>query len=168
MQTEASETVLQEWLRWLEETRVAVTVRESTWAYPTVETAHIIGFVILVGAAAMFDLRLLGASRVLPVTDTARHLLTWSRASLLIVVPSGFLLFMSNATTLSTNPAFRLKLVFLAAAGVNAYVFHRWPFRTVTAWDREVPTPAAAKFSAAVSLALWAGVISCGRFIAYF
>jgi hypothetical protein len=75
---------------------------------------------------------------------------------------------MSNATTLSINPAFRLKLVLLAAAGVNAYVFHRWPFKTVTAWNREVPTPAVAKISAAVSLALWAGVITCGRFIAYF
>jgi hypothetical protein len=160
--------VLQEWLRWLENTSVAVTVRESVWAYPIVETMHIIGFVILVGAAAMFDLRLLGGSRRLPVSDTARHLLTWSRASLLVVVPSGLLLFMSNATALSINPAFRLKLVLLAAAGVNAYVFHRWPFKTVTAWDREVPAPALAKISAAVSLALWTGVITCGRFIAYF
>ena len=160
--------MLQEWLRWLENTAVAVTVRESLWVYPAVETAHIIGFVVLVGAAAMFDLRLLGRSSELPVSDTARHLLTWSRASLLIVVPSGFLLFMSNATALSTNPAFRLKLVLLATAGVNAYLFHRWPFRTVTTWNREVATPAAAKISAAVSLALWAGVITCGRFIAYF
>lgn len=168
MQAGSSDTALQGWLRWLENTGIAVTVRESPWLYPGVETVHIIGFVILVGAAAMFDLRLLGGSRGLPVSDTARHLLRWSRASLFVVVPSGFLLFMSNATALSINNAFRLKLVLLAAAGVNAYVFHRWPFKTVSAWDREVPTPAAAKISAAVSLALWASVISCGRFIAYF
>ena len=160
--------MLQDWLRWLENTGVAVSVRESLWLYPAVETMHIIGFVTLVGAAAMFDLRLLGRSRGLPVSDTARHLLTWSRASLLIVVPSGFLLFMSNATALSTNPAFRLKLVLLAAAGMNAFLFHRWPFRTVTMWNRDVQPPAAAKISAGVSLALWAGVITCGRFIAYF
>jgi hypothetical protein len=168
MQAGSSDTVLQGWLWWLENTGIAVTVRESAWLYPAVETVHIIGFVLLVGAAAMFDLRLLGASRGLPVSDTARHLLTWSRASLLLVVPSGFLLFMNNATALSINPAFRLKLVLLAAAGVNAYMFHRWPFKTVAAWNREVPTPAGAKISAAVSLVLWASVISCGRFIAYF
>lgn len=160
--------MLQEWLGWLESTGVAVIVRESLWVYPAVETMHIIGFVILVGASAMFDLRLLDRSRELPVSDMARHLLTWSRASLLLVVPSGFLLFMSNATALSTNPAFRLKLVLLAAAVVNALLFHRWPFRTVTKWNQEAPTPAAAKISAACSLALWAGVITCGRFIAYF
>lgn len=168
MQAGSSDAGLQGWLRWLEYTGVAVTVRESAWLYPAVETVHIIGFVMLVGAAAMFDLRLLGASRGLPVSDTARHLLTWSRASLLVVLPSGLLLFMSNATALSTNPAFRLKLMLLAAAAVNAYIFHRWPFKTVTAWNREVPTPASAKVSAAVSLALWASVITCGRFIAYF
>ena len=164
----SSDTVIQGWLRWLENTGAAVMVRESSLLYPAVETVHIIGFVMLVGAAAMFDLRLLGASRQLPVSDTARHLLRWSRASLLLVVPSGLLLFMSNATALSTNPAFRLKLVLLAAAGVNAYMFHRWTLKTVISWNREVPTPAGAKISAAVSLALWASVISCGRFIAYF
>lgn len=168
MQAGSSGTVLQGWLSWLENTGVAVTVRESAWAYPAVETVHIIGFVTVVGAAAMFDLRLLGASRGLPVTDTARHLLRWSRASLIVVVPSGLLLFMVSATALWTNPAFRLKLVLLVAAGVNAYIFHRWHFKTVSAWDRDVPTPPGAKISAAVSLVLWASVISCGRFIAYF
>ena len=168
MQAASADTALQTWLQWLENTGAAVTMRESAWLYPIVETVHIIGFVVVVGAAAMFDLRLLGASRGLPVTETARHLLPWSRAGLLAVVPSGLLLFMSNATALSINPAFRLKLVLLAAAGANALMFHRWPFKTVTAWNRDVSAPTGAKISAIVSLALWASIITCGRFIAYF
>jgi hypothetical protein len=152
----------------LENSGVAVMVRDSVWLYPAVETVHIIGFVVVVGAAAMFDLRLLGASRGLPISDTARHLLKWSLLGLLVVVPSGLLLFMTNATAFSVNPAFRLKLVLLAAAGVNAYVFHRWPFKTVTEWNRDVPAPTAAKISAIISLVLWTSVISCGRFIAYY
>ncbi|HEV2904790.1 MAG TPA: DUF6644 family protein [Pyrinomonadaceae bacterium] len=168
MQAASADTALQTWLRWLENTGLAVTMRESAWLYPIVETVHIIGFVVVVGAAAMFDLRLLGASRGLPVTETARHLLPWSRAGLLAVVPSGLLLFMSSATALSINPAFRLKLVLLAAAAANAFMFHRWPFKTVTAWNRDVSAPTGAKISAVVSLALWASIISCGRFIAYF
>jgi hypothetical protein len=168
MQAASADTALQTWFRWLESTGLAVTMRESAWLYPIVETVHIIGFVVVVGAAAMFDLRLLGASRRLPVTDAARHFLPWSRLGLLGVVPSGLMLFMSNATTLSINPAFRLKLVLLAAAGANALMFHLWPFKTVTAWNREVSAPAGAKLSALVSLALWASIITCGRFIAYF
>lgn len=159
---------MEAWLRWLENTSIAAMVRDSPWLYPAIETVHIIGFVVLVGAAALFDFRLLGASRGLPVNDTARHLLRWSRASLFVVVPSGLLLFLTNATALSVNPAFRLKLVLLVVAGVNAYVFHRWPFKTVTEWNRDVHAPMGAKISAIVSLVLWTGVISCGRFIAYF
>src|SRR5919106_4310338 len=123
MQAASADTALQTWLQWLENMGAAVTMRESAWLYPTVETVHIIGFVVVVGAAAMFDLRLLGASRTLPVTETARHLLPWSRAGLLAVVPSGLLLFVSNAPALSINPAFRLKLVLLAAAAANALMF---------------------------------------------
>lgn len=79
-------------------------MRESVWAYPVVETVHILGFVILVGSAAMFDLRLLGASRRLPVSETARHLLTSSRASVLVVVPSGLLLFMATPRRCRLTP----------------------------------------------------------------
>lgn len=158
----------QELLRWLEATPIAAAVRESPWLYPMIETTHIFGFVILVGAAAMFDLRLFGFSRNLPVDETARHVLPWSRASLLAVVPSGFLLFMSDATGKWANPAFRLKMVLLLLAGLNALLFHRWTFRSVAGWNQNAPSPARAKVAAVASLLLWAGVISCGRLIAYF
>src|SRR5207237_870309 len=51
------------WLVWLETSGVAVAMRQWTWLYPAVEMAHIVGFVALVGAALMFDARLLGRSR---------------------------------------------------------------------------------------------------------
>ena len=161
-------TAWREWLAWLEGTPLPTAIRESLWLYPTVETAHIVGFVILVGAAAMFDLRLLGFSRHLPVDAAARHLLPWSRASLLLVVPTGLLLFMTDATATWAKPAFRLKMILLACAGANAWLFHRFTFRTVAAWNLDRPTPARAKGAAVASLLLWTGVISCGRLIAYF
>lgn len=158
----------QQWLVWLERTGVAVTIRESLWIYPTLEIAHILGFILLVGAAAMFDMRLLGMSRGLPVDATAKHLLRWSRASLFVVVPSGVLLFASDAPQVWANPAFRVKLAPLAGAAINASVFHHWSFRTVDAWNQNAPTPTPAKVAACFSLALWAGVIASGRLIAYF
>jgi hypothetical protein len=65
------------------------------------------------------------------------------------------------------NPAFRVKLLLLLGAGLNALLFHAGVFRTVAAWDQHVPTPRAAKTSALLSLAIWIGVIACGRLIAY-
>jgi hypothetical protein len=69
---------------------------------------------------------------------------------------------------MAVNPAFRLKLVFIAAAFTNAAVFHRWPFRSVGEWETEVAGPGVARAAGVLSLALWTGVIACGRLIAYF
>jgi hypothetical protein len=153
---------------WLESTGIAVAMREWTWLYPIVEIAHIIGFVVLVGSAFLFDLRLLGVSRGLPVTDLARHLLRWSRLSILVVVPTGFLMFMTNATKMVEYPVFRLKLLLIALAGINALVFHLWTAKSASNWNVDMPSPAAAKLSATFSLLAWSAVISCGRLIAFF
>jgi len=156
------------WTGWLEATGPAMAMRQSLWLYPIVEILHIIGFVVLVGSAAMFDLRLLGLSRQLPVTGMERHLLVWARASLLLVVPTGGLMFVAHATEFAGNPAFRLKLFFLVLAGLNAAIFHLRPFREVAGWDRGNIAPWPARLAACLSLALWTGVIACGRLLAYF
>ncbi len=156
------------WLVWLETSQVAVAMRQWTWLYPIVEIVHIVGFVTLVGAALMFDARLLGRSRPVAVSALERHLLPWARWSLLVVGPTGLLMFVAHATEMAENPALRLKLVLLATAFLNAGVFHRWPFRTVGDWDTEVRAPLLARANGLLSIALWIGVIACGRLIAYF
>ncbi|HEU5323012.1 MAG TPA: DUF6644 family protein [Methylomirabilota bacterium] len=96
------------WAVWLETSALAVAMRQWLWLYPAVEIVHIVGFVFLAGAAFMFDVRLLGLSRALPVTAMASHLLRWARLALLLVVPSGALMFAAHATEMAANPAFRL------------------------------------------------------------
>jgi len=155
------------WLAWIEGTPLAVAMRQWLWLYPAVEVVHILGFVILVGAAVMFDLRLFGISRSLPVTTMARHHLRWARLALLLVVPSGLLMFAAHAAEMSANPAFRVKLVLIAMAALNAAVFHRGIFRSVAGWDREVRVPGPARLAALLSLLCWTGVIACGRLLAY-
>jgi hypothetical protein len=156
------------WLAWLEATGFGVAMRQWLWFYPAVEIVHIIGIVMLVGAAALFDLRLLGLSRGVPVSAMAGHLLPWARSGLAVVAPTGAMMFVAHATEMAGNPAFRLKLLLIAAALANAAAFHRWPFRSVSRWDVHVGSPAAARFAAVASLALWSGVIACGRLLAYF
>ena len=156
------------WTGWLEGTALAVAMRHWAWLYPITEIAHIVGFAVLVGAAIMFDLRLLGVSSQLPVIGMARHLLPWARASLVLVIPSGLMMFTAHADEFAGNPVFRLKLALIATAGLNAAVFHQWSFGSVARWDREVGAPWPAKVSAVLSLVLWPSVISCGRLLAYF
>jgi hypothetical protein len=76
-------------------------------------------------------------------------------------------MFSAHATEWTQNPAFWVKLSLIALAGLNAWAFHRWTFRSVAIWDRHVAAPAAARVSAVASLALWVGVVTCGRLLAY-
>jgi hypothetical protein len=155
------------WLVWLESSAVAVAMRQWLWLYPVVEIVHITGIVALVGGAVMFDLRLLGLSRGLPVAALATHLLPWARVGLGLVALSGVLMFTAHATEWAENPAFQLKIALIGAAGVNAWAFHRWPFRGVARWDRDVTAPPRARVAAVLSIALWLSVIACGRLLAY-
>lgn len=157
-----------EWLVWLELSGLGVAMRTSAWMYPIVEIIHILGLVILVGGVLMFDLRVLGLGRGLAVTTLARHLLRWAWAGLALVVPAGIMMVSAHATEFATNPAFQLKLALIAAAALNMAFFHRVPYRSVAAWDAGGKAPTAARASAALSIALWIAVISCGRLIAYF
>ena len=156
------------WLVWLETSALAVAMRQWLWLYPIVEIVHIVGFVVLVGAAVLFDLRLLGVSPHLSVTSMAGYLLPWARASLVLVVPSGLLMFSAHATEMADNPAFRLKLTGLVAAGLNVALFHVGPFKSVRVWDHDVVAPMTARIAALASLLLWIGIIACGRLLAYF
>lgn len=146
---------------------IARAMRESLWMYPIVEVIHIVGFVILVGSVLMFDLRVLGLSKHIPVRALARHLLPWSWAALVLIVPTGFLMFTAHANDFLANRTFQLKMALLMTAGINAIAFHTGPYQTVKAWDVGVPAPLVAKASVAASLVLWLAVITCGRLLAY-
>lgn len=152
---------------WLDNSQLAHLIRQLPWLFPAIEVLHIIGFVVLVGSAFLFDLRLLGVSRKLPVKDVASYVLPWSRRSLMIVLPTGFLLFISQAQALSSNWVFGVKLLLLTVALINASVFHARTFSSAAQWSTAA-TPARAKAAAILSLILWTSIITCGRWIAYF
>ena len=155
-------------LQWLEDSWLAAAIRQSLWLYQALEIMHIVGIVLLVGPALMFDARLLGLSPSLDVTSLSRHLLPWARRSLiLLIIPSGFLLFITNAVSLAGDAVFWLKLSLLAVAIVNAFIFHRFVFRPGNSWDSNKSLPTGAKVNAVLSIVLWLMIIACGRLLAY-
>ena len=154
-------------LRAIEQSALAVAMRGDLWLYPAVEILHICGIVVLVGSVVMFDLRVLGFSRNLSVRELARHLLPWSCAALLVIIPSGLLMFSAHAGDFVDNRAFVLKLTLLMFALTNAAAFHLGVFRSAAGWERNVRAPLGAQLHAALSLVLWIAIIACGRLIAY-
>ena len=142
-------------------------MRSATWLYPVVEIVHIVGFVLLVGSVLMFDFRLLGLNRQLPLTLMARHLLRWSMASLLLVVPAGLLMFSTQPQEFIGNRVFLLKMTLIMTAGINAAIFHTGVWQGVSGWDSGQVAPVSARVHAVLSMVLWLGVIACGRLLAY-
>lgn len=147
-------------------------MREWLWLYPSVEVVHIVGIGLLFGSIAVLDFRLLGFSRSISVRRLAAHVLPWTAASFLLIVPSGLLMFTAHASEFVQSGVFVLKMVLILAAGLNAALFHAVTFRTAGVWDSEemrtLAPPPSARTSAAVSLLLWIAVIACGRLLAYF
>ena len=146
---------------------LARAMREWLWLYPIVETAHIVGFAILVGSVVMFDLRVLGLSKAISVRALSRHLLPWSLAALALIVPTGFLMFTAHAADFLANRTFQLKMALLMAAGINAVIFRTIPYASVNEWDTGVSAPLVAQLSVVASIAIWVAIITCGRMLAY-
>ena len=156
----------------LEASGLGQAMRQWLWLYPTVEIVHIVGIGLLFGSIVVFDLRLLGLARDIPVKRLARHVLPWSAGSFVLIVPSGLLMFTAHATEFIESEVFVIKMLLIMAGLLNAGLFHTITFRTADVWDseemRKLPPPPSARAAGALSLAIWISVIACGRLLAYF
>ena len=151
----------------IEGSSLATFVKDAVWAYPALETVHIIGLGLLFGAIIAFDLRVLGLNKSLPLSQLGRHLLPWVWTGFALNATSGVLLFASDALEFSSNPALWAKLSLIVLAGVNALYFQARIMPSATAWEANTATPTRARLSAMLSMTLWLAIIVAGRMIAY-
>jgi hypothetical protein len=84
------------------------------------------------------------------------------------MVTCGVLLFGAKATDYYDNQYFLIKISLLLLVGVHAWFFHRDVYGNPEALDRAPVMPNKAKTAAYLSLFLWLGIMSMGRWIAYF
>src|SRR6266436_5408135 len=153
---------------WLEQTVVGTSVRDSLWLFPIIETVHIFGIILLVGATSILDLRLMGLTfREEPVSKLAKQFLPWAWAGFIIQVTTGLLMFASEATKMYINTAFQIKMLMILAAGVNAFVFHSLAYQSVGKWDKDPVAPMSARVAGLISILFWFGIVAMGRWIAY-
>lgn len=143
----------------LEATPLAEALRRSTWAYPALEVVHIAALAAVVGGLLLLELRVFGVQPALPLGPLGRLAVNTALAAFALAAASGTLLFVSAAAEVAANPAFRIKLVLILMAAINALVFHLR--------DSLRRHDGIARLQAAASLLLWLGVITAGRMIAY-
>jgi hypothetical protein len=128
-------------------------------AYPALEVVHIVGIALLLGNLVLFELRVWGVARELPLPALARAALTLSLAGFGLVVASGLTMFSTNPAELLANRAFLAKMGLIVLAGLNAAWFH--------ARHGLQRQDGLARAQTVSSLGLWVGAIIAGRWIAY-
>lgn len=152
--------------KWLEQTPIGASVRQSLWLFPAIETVHLLGMATLLATIAAFDLRLMGVAlngQSIFVLGRRLRPLTW--AAFAVQAISGFMLFSSEATHMIRNPAFRIKMLLIVLAGVQALVFHATARRNCPA--RPEKPRAQDRIAGFVSMVLWIGVVAAGRWIGF-
>lgn len=155
-------------LEWLGQTPWSVALLESIYAWPLIETTHVLFLTLFVGTTAMMDLRLVGiAFKKVPASAFTGRLLPWTRIGFLVMVVTGMLLFYSSPLRYYHNVFFRLKMLAFVVAGLNVWIFHTRIHRRILVWDNELPPPLAARIAGGTSLVLWSLVIVSGRMVAY-
>lgn len=154
--------------RWFGDSLMGTSVRDSVWMFPVIETVHLFGVVVLVGFASVLDLRLIGlAFKGHTVSMLAERFLPWMWAGFAVQVVTGILLFSSEAMKMYDSEVFRVKMLLIAAAGINALVFHMLAYRSVGTWEKDPVAPFSARLAGTFSILLWFGIVGAGRWIAY-
>ena len=153
---------------WLATTSGSIALHESLYLYPIVESIHVLTLCVFIGLAAVLDLRLLGLTlRRVRFSEVAGRLLPFMAGGFLVMLVTGGLLFYAIPVRSFHNVFFRAKMIMLALAGMNAWIFHARVYRRVFEWDLDPIGPRAARIGGAASLILWAAIIVSGRMIAY-
>lgn len=153
--------------QWLASTPWSIALHESLFAYPLVETAHVLSLLLFVGSVSFVDLRLLGWTlRDVPVSEVTSRVLPWTVVGFGIAVVTGALLFYAIPVRTYLSIFFRVKVIMLLVAGVNAWLFHRY-VQAGIGWDSDPKPPLRARATGAISLLAWTAVIVMGRMIAY-
>ena len=146
----------------LEQVRLVVALRQSALVYPLVNSLHIVGIALLFGAIVPLDLRLIGwRRRAGAVDDVAALLLPVAITGLVLAVAAGMLLFATDARGYAASTPFRVKLLLLSAALLNAIALRFVP------WQSAGPVGLRIRIAAAASILLWLGVIVLGRLVGY-
>lgn len=159
---------LHEFSEWLGGTPLSLLIQNTTWVIPMVQSIHIVSIAIVISAATMVDLRMLGViGRGQPTAAYTSRYLPWIWPTLIVLLLSGSILIIAEPARSLQNPAFQTKMVLLILAMIFTFLLQR-PLRQDPAyWELGGGRKAMAALFAVITLVLWVGIIFCGRWIAY-
>lgn len=153
---------------WLGESQFSIGLHESFYLYNWIETTHVMTLMVSLGMLAIVDLRMLGLCMAnVPASKIAERLDKPMLIGFTVMFITGLLLFSAIPVRTTQSLWFRIKMILLVAAAINAWLFRRHMVAAAKSWDLAPVPPRRTRIAAGLSLALWSGVVITGRFIAY-
>src|SRR5712692_8178244 len=116
------EAVMQSLQVWLKSTYLSH-LMHSRWAWPTSETLHFIGLCLMIGAVGLFDLRMMGFAKAVPL-GALNRLIPWGILGYCINIVTGISFLVGDPDQYIYNIAFQFKVLFMVLAGINVLVFY--------------------------------------------
>jgi len=139
-------------------------IADTIWAFPVIETIHILALTMMFGAIVIIDLRMFGFGlRKQPVALLAKNLEPYMTWGLVIMLATGYMLFCSEAMKCFVNDGFKFKMALLFPAIIFQFTLFRW----ITHRDEEKRPMLLGWLVALLSLTLWFGVGVGGRAIGF-
>jgi hypothetical protein len=149
---------------WNDKAWLGQAIAGTIWAFPVIETIHILALTMMFGAIVIIDLRMLGLGmKKQAVTVLAQNLEPYMTWGLVIMLTSGYMLFTSEAMKCFVNDGFKFKMEVLFPAIIFQFTLFRW----VTHKPEDRRPLLLGWVAALLSLALWFGVGIGGRAIGF-
>lgn len=143
-------------------------LHESFYMYNWIESTHVLTLSVFLGMLCIIDLRMLGwILPNVPASTIAHRLDRPMMVGFTVMIVTGLLLFYAIPVRSTQSIWFRIKVILLIAAGINAFIFRKRMSAAVISWDQDLVPPQRVRRGAALSLIFWAGVVITGRCIAY-
>ena len=158
--------MIQSFCNWLSSTSLSLTIQTVMWIIPAVQTVHILCVAMVMSCMAMLDLRLIGvAGKRQSVSRMVSRFIPWVWGALPVLLATGIILIIGEPSRELLNPYFRAKMLMLAIVIAITFVVQRQNNKDATFWEARRERAALA---GVVSLLLWVGIITAGRWIAYY
>jgi len=153
--------------QWLDTTSASQEIRKALWLIPLLQTIHILAIAMVLSSVAMVEMRILGMSKSLTMTQTAGRFMPWIWTGLVLLALSGLALIVGEPKRALPNPIFQIKMLMLAIMLAVTLTFQASLWWDKTFWEGHSLGRKVTSGFAVVCFLLWCAIAVAGRWIAY-
>src|SRR6202041_676422 len=106
----------------IEASALGQTIRESTWLFPAIESAHLLALALLGGSVLIISLSVLGVGLKTPPAEIYKSAHRYMNAAVILLLITGILLGISEPVKLYGRQAFWVKMISLGVALLMTYL----------------------------------------------